>query len=130
MSPGHVYFAPDDFHAGVDADGLVLLSKAETENGLRPSVSYLFRSVAEVFGKRSAGILLTGMGKDGAYELKQMKEKGAVTIVQDEKSSVVYGMPGEAVKLDAAQHKLTPYEIAEFLKGLENGCRHEEKEKS
>lgn len=130
MLPGHVYFAPDDFHAGVDADGLVLLSKAKPENGLRPSVSYLFRSVAEVFGNRSAGILLTGMGKDGAYELKQLKEKGAVTIAQDEKSCVVYGMPGEAVKLDAARHVLAPDEIAEFLKDLRPEARHEEKEKS
>jgi len=88
------------------------------ENGLRPSVSYLFRSVAEVFGKNAAGVLLTGMGKDGAEALKLMKDNGALTIAQDEDSSVVFGMPGEAVRLGAAQYVLPPGEIAALLARL------------
>ncbi len=113
--PGHVYFAPDDFHMGIMSSGEIVLSKSSHENGLRPSVSYLFRSAANAYGNKSAGILLTGMGRDGAAELKTMKEKGAVTIAQNRESSVIYGMPGEAVKIDAATHILSPERIAEFL---------------
>jgi len=64
------------------------------------------------------GVLLTGMGKDGAYELKMMKDEGAITIAQDEESCVVYGMPGEAVNLNAATYVLSPPKIAELLAGL------------
>jgi two-component system chemotaxis response regulator CheB len=116
--PGHAYIAPDDVHMGVDAGGRIVLVKSEPENGLRPAVSYLFRSVAEVFGKNIVGVLLTGMGKDGAYELKMMKEKGAITIAQDKESCVVYGMPGEAVNLNAATYMRSPPKIAELLAGL------------
>jgi two-component system chemotaxis response regulator CheB len=115
---GHAYVAPDGVHMGIENNGRIVLSKSEPENGLRPSASYLFRSVAEVFGKSSVGVLLTGMGKDGAYELKMMKEKGAVTIAQDKESCIVYGMPGEAVNLDAATYVLSPQKIAEFLAAL------------
>ena len=116
--PGRAYIAPEDSHMGIGTAGRIVLSKKEPENGLRPSVSYLFRSVAEVFGKNSVGVLLTGMGKDGASELKLMKEKGAVTIAQDKESSIVYGMPREAAALNAASFVLPPAKIAEFLSGL------------
>ncbi len=114
---GRAYLAPDNLHMGVGCGGRILLSTDEPENGLRPAVSRLFRSVAEVFGKYAAGVLLTGMGKDGARELKLLREKGAVTIAQDKESSVVYGMPGEAVALNAATYVLPPARIAEFLSG-------------
>jgi two-component system chemotaxis response regulator CheB len=116
--PGHAYIAPDGVHMGMDASGRIVFEGSEPENGLRPAVSYLFRSVAKVFGKNIVGVLLTGMGKDGAYELKMMKEKGAITIAQDEESCVVYGMPGEAVNLNAATYVLSPPKIAELLAGL------------
>jgi two-component system chemotaxis response regulator CheB len=103
---------------GMEINGRIVLSKSEHENSLRPSVSYLFRSIAGVFGKSSVGVLLTGMGKDGACELKMMKEKGAITIAQDKESCVVYGMPGEAVNLNAAIYVLSPPKIAELLAGL------------
>ncbi len=118
--PGHIYFAPDGFQMKPERYGRISLARGETENGLRPSVSYLFRSVAEVFGKNAVGILLTGMGKDGAKELKLMKEKGAVTIAQDKESSVVHGMPGEAIKLDAATYVFSPEKIAAALASLVN----------
>lgn len=118
LQPGHVYFAPDDFHLGVENGGRVVLSKAEPENGIRPSVSYLFRSAIRAFGENIAGVLLTGMGKDGAEELLLMKERGAVTIAQDRESSVVYGMPGEAVKLGAATYVLPPDKIASALESI------------
>lgn len=113
--PGHVYFAPDDFHMEVSRNKRILLSKNEEKGGLCPSVAKLFSSVADIFGANATGVLLTGMGKDGAWELKLMKEKGAVTIAQDEKTSVVFGMPGQAVKDGAAQYILPPDQIVEAL---------------
>lgn len=118
LLPGHVYFASDGFHAGIGSGGRIKLSRSEPENGVRPSVSYLFRSAMSVYGGDMVGVLLTGMGKDGAEELKEMKEKGAVTIVQDKETSVVYGMPGEAVRLGAAAYVLSPDRISAMLESL------------
>lgn len=114
--PGHIYFAPDGFHMEIRPNNKVFLSNEEKENGLKPSVSHLFRSAADYYGKEVMGILLTGMGKDGAKELKLLKDKGALTVVQDKESSVVYGMPGEAVKLGAETYILSPEKIAELFK--------------
>jgi two-component system, chemotaxis family, protein-glutamate methylesterase/glutaminase len=114
---GHAYFAPDGVDMGVNRDGLVCLSK-EGRATMRPSVSHLFRSVAEAYGGRSMGVLLTGMGKDGAEELKLMKEKGAMTIVQDKESCVVFGMPGEAIRIGAARYVLPPDKIGTALASL------------
>ncbi len=116
--PGHVYLAPDWTQMKVDANGRLLCTDDGPENSLRPSASYLFRSVAEAFGRNAAGVLLTGMGGDGAAELKLMKEKGAVTIAQDKESCVVFGMPGEAVRIGAARYVLPPDGIAAVLTGL------------
>jgi two-component system chemotaxis response regulator CheB len=118
LLPGHVYFSPDDHHIGVDADGRAMLSNDPPDNGLRPSVSFLFRSVARNFGSRGIGVLLTGMGRDGAEDLLIMRERGAVTLAQDQASSVVHGMPGEAIKLNAALHVLPPEGIADLLRAL------------
>jgi two-component system chemotaxis response regulator CheB len=118
--PGHVYVAPDEHQMKVERGGKISLTKDEPENGLRPSVSYLFRSVAETYGCDAVAGLLTGMGRDGAEELRLMKEKGAVTFVQDKDSSVVHGMPGEAIKLDAAMLVLPPEKIAPVLANLAN----------
>ena len=117
MLPEHAYFAPDSFDMGVERGGVVHLSK-DGFPVVRPSISYLFRSVGNVYGERSVGVLLTGMGKDGAEELKLMKERGAVTIVQDEESCVVFGMPREAIKLNAATYVLPPEKIAGALAKL------------
>jgi two-component system chemotaxis response regulator CheB len=113
--PAHIYIAPDSSHMGIDRDGRIVLSQDAPENGLRPSVSYLFRSAANVLGAGVVGVLLTGMGKDGAVELKNLRDCGAVTIAQDKQSSIVYGMPGEAFRLAAAMHVLPPDKIAELL---------------
>jgi two-component system chemotaxis response regulator CheB len=118
--PGHVYLAPDDFHMGIGASGRILLTQEEPEDGLRPAVSYLFRSLAEVCGPNALGVLLTGMGKDGAAELKLMRDKGAITIAQDRESSVVYGMPGAAIALGGATHVLPPDRISGALLTLVN----------
>lgn len=118
--PGHVYLAPDGFQMGLHSNGRILLTKEEPENGLRPSVSYLFRSLAGVCGAGAVGVLLTGMGKDGAAELKLMRDRGAVTIVQNQETSVVYGMPGEAIALDGAVHVLPADQIGDQLLALVN----------
>ncbi|MBB5347908.1 chemotaxis-specific protein-glutamate methyltransferase CheB [Desulfoprunum benzoelyticum] len=112
---GHVYIAPDGNQMKMGASGRICCICDQPENGLRPSVSYLFRSVAETFGRNAVGVLLTGMGKDGSAELKLMKDRGAVTIAQNEESSAVYGMPGEAVKLHAAHYVLPAERIAGVL---------------
>ena len=117
---GHVYIAPDEYQMKVERGGRIALTKDELENGLRPSVSYLFRAVAEVYGCDAIAGLLTGMGRDGASELRLLKESGAVTFAQDRDSSVVNGMPGEAVKLDAAMLVLPLEKIAAALTNLVN----------
>lgn len=116
--PGHVYIAPDDHHMLVERSGRLLLNDDPPEGGLRPAVSVLFRSVARVHGGRAIGVLLTGMGRDGADELKLLRDHGAVTIAQDRESAVVFGMPGEAVKLGAAAYVLPPQAIAATLDTL------------
>ncbi|MEI6519446.1 MAG: chemotaxis-specific protein-glutamate methyltransferase CheB [bacterium] len=113
--PGYVYLAPDAYHMEISRDGTICLIDAPPDNGLRPSVAHLFSSVAEQLGDQAIGVLLTGMGRDGALELKQMKDRGAITIAQDQKSSVVHGMPGEAIKLGAAVYIQSPDEIANSL---------------
>ncbi|MFC2060242.1 chemotaxis-specific protein-glutamate methyltransferase CheB [Chloroflexota bacterium] len=118
---GHTYLAPDGFHMVVKARNRIALSMAEPKDGLRPSVSHLFNSVARVFGQNAIGVLLTGMGKDGAQELKLMRDKGAVTIAQDEASSIVHGMPGEAIKISAATYVLSLERIAAVLASLVKG---------
>ena len=118
--PGHVYVAADEFQMKVDHGGRIVLTSDPPENGLRPSVSCLFRSVAEVYGGDAVAGLLTGMGRDGAEELRLLKEKGAVTFAQDKDSSVVHGMPGEAIRLDAATFVLPPDKIAAMLVNLAN----------
>jgi two-component system chemotaxis response regulator CheB len=113
--PGHAYVAPDDFHLGITASGRIMLSREEPEIGLRPAVSYLFRTLADCCGPGAIGVLLTGMGKDGAVELKRMKDRGAMTIAQDQESSIVHGMPGEAIRLGAASQVLATDQIAGAL---------------
>ncbi len=115
LLPGHTYVAPEGFQMAVTNSNRLRLSKHEKENGMCPSVSYLLRSVAKVYGASAIGVLLSGMGKDGADALKTMRDRGAVTIVQDRESSVVHGMPGVALELKAAKYVLSPDEIAAML---------------
>jgi len=116
--PGHAYLAPDAYQMGLSADGRIVLLPGSPADTLCPSVAFLFRSIAEVCPQNAVAVLLTGMGKDGARELKLLRDKGAVTIAQDRESSVIYGMPGEAVALAAASFVLPPEKIAEMLTGL------------
>lgn len=119
--PGHVYLAPDDVNMGVMFGGRIHLSADESGGALRPSVSHLFQSLAEVCGPTAVGVLLTGMGKDGAAELRLMRDSGAITIAQDGDSAVVNGMPAEAVRLGGAMHVWPPHRIAAELASLVAG---------
>jgi two-component system chemotaxis response regulator CheB len=120
LAYGCAYVAPDGAHLVVSPDGpracRALLSTDPPENGHRPAVSQLFRSVASGFGGAAAAVLLSGMGRDGATELKRLRECGALTIAQSLDSAVVPGMPGAAVELGAALHELAPADIAGMLK--------------
>lgn len=113
--PGRVLVAPDGFHLEIGPGDRVALSCAAPDNGLRPSVAALFRSLAQRCGRLGAGVLLTGMGNDGARELKLVRDAGGVTVAQNRESSVVFGMPGEAIRLDAASYILPPEGIIELL---------------
>ena len=113
--PGHAYIAPGDRHLLLVREGAryyCRLDDGEPCNRHKPSVDVMFRSVEEAAGDNAIGILLTGMGADGARGLKQMHDSGSKTIAQDENSSVVWGMPGEAVKLGAADYVLPLNQIA------------------
>lgn len=116
--PGHGYIAPDGYHMGLMSSLRIGLSDHAPEQGSRPAVGYLFRTVAKFLGPRAIGVLLTGMGRDGADDLKALRDTGATTIAQDEATSVVHGMPGEAIKLGAATYILPPDKIAATLVSL------------
>jgi two-component system chemotaxis response regulator CheB len=113
--PGHVYIAPGDRHLLLVRDGsryVCRLDDGLAVNRHKPSVDVLFRSVAQQAGSNAIGVILTGMGQDGALGLKEMRDAGAQTIAQDEATSVVWGMPGEAVAMGAACHVLPLHAIS------------------
>jgi len=119
--PGHVYIAPGDQHLLVVRDGaryVCRLDDGPPVNRHKPSVDVLFRSVAQQAGRNAIGVILTGMGKDGALGLREMREAGSPTLAQDEATSVVWGMPGEAVALGAAAEMLPLGEVAARLTAL------------
>lgn len=96
LLPGHVYIAPGDFHMQLRRDGVAVktvLSQGPPENSCRPAVDVLFRSVANVYGADSLGVVLTGMGQDGLRGAEEIVHVGGVIVSQDEASSVVWGMP-------------------------------------
>ena len=116
IQQGHAFVAPGDRHLRVERtrSGLVCrLDDGEPVNRHKPSVDVLFQSAAEHCGQKAIGILLTGMGADGARGLKALRDLGAPTIAQDAASSVVWGMPGEAVRMGAADFVLPLAEIAD-----------------
>jgi len=109
IMPGHVYIAPGDRHLLVQRSGtrwICRLDDGSPVNRHKPSVDVLFRSVAQEAGHNAIGVLLTGMGKDGAQGLLEMRQAGSPTIAQDEATSIVWGMPGEAVHIGAAAEEL------------------------
>lgn len=115
---GHAYIAPGNYHLQLARDGaryVCRLGQGEHVNRHRPSVDVLFRSVAKAAGGNATAALLTGMGADGAQGLRELRDQGVHTIAQDESTSVVWGMPGEAVKRGAACEVLPLRDIAPAL---------------
>ncbi|WP_291329757.1 chemotaxis-specific protein-glutamate methyltransferase CheB [Desulfovibrio sp. UCD-KL4C] len=102
LKAGVVYFAPEDTHIQVASKGRVILSQNPAVNGIRPTIAEMFSSVAANFKEGCVGVLLTGMGRDGADGLLEIRHNGGYTIAQDKETSIIFGMPGEAVKLGAA----------------------------
>jgi two-component system chemotaxis response regulator CheB len=115
---GRACLVPEGWQAVLGRGLVCRLVQAPPEHGMCPSVSYLFRAIDPELRPATAAVLLTGMGKDGAAEMKLLREHGALTIAQDRASSVVYGMPGEALRLDAAMLVLEPAEIGKMLARL------------
>jgi len=116
--PGQALIAPGNMHLLLKRSGAryhVEVKEGPLVNRHRPSVDVLFRSVARYAGKNAVGVIMTGMGDDGAKGLLEMKEAGAFTIAQDEKSCVVFGMPKEAIKLNAAQEILPLNQISSYI---------------
>jgi two-component system chemotaxis response regulator CheB len=116
--PGDVLLPPDDYHIQVNAQEVVELCKEPPYKGLRPSANYMFRSLACTYGPGAVGVVLTGMGDDGAEGLEALHLAGGLTLAQDEQSCVVYGMPREAVARNAVDRVLTLEQIALTLDKL------------
>ena len=118
LRPAVVLVAPGDQHMRLGDDGRIRLEREEPIHACRPAADALFSSVARAAGPKAIGVLLTGMGRDGAQGLLEMRQAGAITIAQDEESSVVYGMPKTAAELGAAKHILPLDAIGEFVQAL------------
>ncbi len=115
---GQVLIAPDDYHMVINSMGLIFFSKKPPSYGLRPSADYLFHSVAQVYGATAIGVILTGMGSDGARGLQAMRDAGAHTIAQDKDTCVVFGMPAVAIELGAVEQILPANKIAAAIMAL------------
>jgi two-component system, chemotaxis family, protein-glutamate methylesterase/glutaminase len=121
LTANHVYVAPGGRQLSVNRSGtgyVCRVERGERVNLHRPSVEVLFRSVAEHVGPKAIGVMLTGMGADGAAGLLAMRQAGSYNLVQDEASSVIWGMPGAAAKLGAAHDVLPLAHIAPALQRL------------
>jgi len=118
LLPGHVYFAPDGHHLRIHPSGCATLRRGAPHELLCPSVAQLFQSAMEVYHGAVVAVLLTGMGRDGAAELATLHNCGAITIAQDKETSVVHGMPGEAIRLGAASMILPAHEIAPQIRKI------------
>lgn len=112
LLPGHVYLPPADTHIGLIRKGIISLSGNPPEKGHRPAVSFLLRNILHVYGKQTIAVMLSGMGSDGAVEMKMLYNEGALTIAQDLSSSLVHGMPGETIRIGGAGMICNPEEIA------------------
>jgi two-component system chemotaxis response regulator CheB len=116
--PGHAYIAPGDRHLRLTRSGAnyqLALDDGPPVNRHRPSVEVLFRSVAQHAGPNAIGVMLTGMGKDGAQAMREMKDAGAYNIAQDEATCVVFGMPKEAIAVGAVDDVLPVQRIAQRI---------------
>ena len=115
LKPGHAYISPSEMHMTVGAGGRIALVERQPSDIFRPSCDRLLMSVAEVFGKRGVGVILTGMGNDGVLGMQRIKQAGGITVAQDEKTSVVFGMPRVAIEAGCIEKVLPIQAIAGAL---------------
>lgn len=123
VKPGRILIAPGDYHIYVERKQLatvVRLSHSDLRNGHRPSADVLFESVAKVYENHALGVIMTGMGRDGAIELAEMRKQGAWTLGQDEQTAIVYGMPKVAWELGAVQKQVPLEQMAAEISQLAN----------
>jgi two-component system, chemotaxis family, protein-glutamate methylesterase/glutaminase len=113
--PGTIYFPQEGTHLEIDKGGRLVCSHKAPVDGHRPSVTATFKSVAEYYGDGSIGVLLTGMGSDGAQGMQEIFEAGGITIAQNEETSVVFGMPKQAIAQGAVKYVLPVHKIASML---------------
>ena len=121
ITSGKILIAPGNLHMEVEKSGfdfVVRLKDFPKVNSHKPSVNVLFNSMAKEVGARGVGIILTGMGDDGAIKLKEMRDRGAKTYAQNEKSCMVYGMPKEAVRIGAVDQSLSLFQIVNLINEL------------
>jgi two-component system, chemotaxis family, protein-glutamate methylesterase/glutaminase len=118
LLPGQVYFAPDDCHLGVSSDLRAILSAAPPIHGFRPSANFLFESAARAVGCQTVAAILTGMGDDGLEGLRTIKHENGHVIAQDEETSIVFGMPGAAIKAGIVDDVLPLGAIAQKIRQL------------
>lgn len=123
--PGVAYFAPEELNLKINDDGRMVYSEDHNVDCLYvPSITTTFRSIAKYYGSAAIGILLTGMGDDGVQGMQSMSEAGALTIAQDEESSIIYGMPKLAIELGVVGHSLSLEEIPNFIISTINRSNH------
>ena len=121
IRPGYVYIAPESHHMSLfSEDEIGLIRNPPFPVQFKPSVDVLFSSAAQVLGNHAVGVLLSGMGTDGSKGLLELYQAGARTIAQDEASSIVFGMPGAAVAINAVQELLSSAEIGKRIAELAN----------
>ncbi|MBF0159288.1 MAG: chemotaxis-specific protein-glutamate methyltransferase CheB [Magnetococcales bacterium] len=123
-TPGHrprggcIYFAPERSHLTVDNEGCFVIPQQREQTEYHPSIDQLFHSVARCHGQYGAGILLTGMGSDGAEGLLAMAQRGALTVAQDQDSCVVFDLPRQAIERQACRYVLSLNAISDLLKSM------------
>jgi two-component system chemotaxis response regulator CheB len=115
--PGRVYLAPGDYHM-ILTKGRVKLDEGEKIHGVRPAVDHLFNSASDIYGEGLLGVILTGMGKDGAEGMVKIKENGGYNIVQNKETCTVYGMPGSAVAKGVVDQILSLDDISQAINGM------------
>ena len=123
LRENHAYVAPGGYHMRVDGapgNATIRLDTSPTVWGVRPAADPLFASVAGIFGASVIGVVLTGMGRDGAEGLRQVREAGGLGVIQDRDSSIIYGMPQAALAIAGADHVVAAREIAQLIRDL---CR-------
>ncbi|MGM0602836.1 MAG: protein-glutamate methylesterase/protein-glutamine glutaminase [Bacillota bacterium] len=107
LQPGTALLAPGDFHLRIDSNGKVVLSQEDRYMGVRPCVDYMMESTAKTYGERLIGVVLTGMGRDGAHGMKKIVDNGGYGIIESKETALVYGMPGAVAKI-GGYHEIKP----------------------